>query len=98
MIHGSTYDLRVLGYTVIHQKSNNNEIFLESKVNVNGHQIGPVVLEDGVNLLSKWLLNPYAFRTLSAKNKNFIFSNINYRAFICDNNCEIESFIKNAYY
>ena len=55
MIHGSPYDLRVLGYTVIHQKSNNNEIFLESKVNINRHQIGPVVLEDGINLLSKWL-------------------------------------------
>ena len=55
MIHGSPYDLRVLGYTAIHQKSNNNEIFLESKVNINRHQIGPVVLEDGINLLSKWL-------------------------------------------
>ena len=36
----------------------NNEIFLEPKVNVNGHQIGRMLLREGVNPLSKWLLKP----------------------------------------
>ena len=31
----------------------NNEIFLEPKVNVNGHQIGRMLLREGVNPLSK---------------------------------------------
>ena len=34
------------------QRTNNNEILLEPKVNVTGHQISPMLLGNGVNLLS----------------------------------------------
>ena len=38
---------------------------------VNGHQIGPMLLADVADLLSRWILKPYVFNpTLSALEKN----------------------------
>ena len=38
---------------------------------VNGHQTGPMLLGDGADLLSKWILKPYVFNpTFSAEEKN----------------------------
>lgn len=48
----------MLRHTALYQRENNNETLLESIVNVNGHQIGPMLHGDGVNPLSKWLLKP----------------------------------------
>ena len=50
-------------------------MLLQLKVNVNGHQLDPILFEDGINLLSKWLVKLYIFGpTLSAQendlNKN----------------------------
>ena len=42
----------LLRHTALYQRANNNEILLESKGNVNGHQMGSVLLEDGVTSLS----------------------------------------------
>ena len=58
-------------HTVLYQRVRNNETLLEPKVNVNGHQIGQMLLGDGVNLLSKWLLKPCIFSpTVAAREKN----------------------------
>lgn len=44
---------RVLKHTALYQREKNNEILLEPGVNTNGHQIGQILLGDGVNLPSK---------------------------------------------
>ena len=62
---------RVFKHTVLYQRVRSNETLLEPKVNVNGHQIAQMLLGDGVNLLSKWLLKPYIFSaTVAAREKN----------------------------
>lgn len=48
-------------HAVLYQRVKNNEILLEPKVNVKGHQIGQMLLGDGENLLPKWLVKPYIF-------------------------------------
>ena len=68
---GNIHHSRVLRHTALSQRANNNGILLEPKANVNGHQIGPMLLGNGVNLLSKWILNQYIFRpTLTAQERN----------------------------
>ena len=57
-------------HAVLYQRVKNNEILLEPKVNVKGHQIGQMLLGDGENLLPKWLVKPYIFSpTLWAQEK-----------------------------
>ena len=48
---GSIHDLWVLRNCALYQRAKNNEILLEPKANVRGHQISPMLLGDGVNLL-----------------------------------------------
>ena len=50
--------MSVRRHTALYQRASNNEVMLKPKVNVNGYQIGPMLLGDGMNLLSKWLLKP----------------------------------------
>ena len=101
---------------------------LEPKVNVNGYQIGPMLLQigpmllqigivlycidslfsvkgpmllgDGVNLLSKWLLKPFIFSpTLSVQRKNLkknIFNKSSCGACIWDTKIEMERLSNNA--
>ena len=61
--------------TALYRRAKNIEMLLEPKVNINGHQLDPILFEDGINLLSKWLVKLYIFGpTLSAQendlNKN----------------------------
>ena len=50
--------MSVRRHTALYQRASNNEVMLKPKVNVNGYQIDPMLLGDGMNLLSKWLLKP----------------------------------------
>ena len=69
---GSIDDSRVVRHTALYQKANSSEILLESKVIENRHQLGTMLLEYGINSLSKLLLKPYIFSpTLSTQEKNF---------------------------
>lgn len=64
----SIHDSKVL---ILYQRVNNSVVLLEPKVNVNVHQVGPMLIEDRKILLSKWLPRPYIFNpTLSAQEKN----------------------------
>ena len=49
---GSMHNSRLLRHTALYQRAKNNEILLESKGNVNGHQMSRMLLEDGVTTLS----------------------------------------------
>ena len=69
---GGIHHLRVLRHTALYQRANNDEILLESKVNLNGTQMDPMFLRDVINPMSNWLLKPNVFSpTLSAQEKNF---------------------------
>lgn len=68
--------------TALYRRAKNIEMLLEPKVNVNGHQLDPILLEDGINVLSKWLVKLYIFGpTLSAQendlNKNLSSTRVN---------------------
>ena len=66
----SIHDSRVLRHTALYQGINNNEILLELKVN--RHEIGPMLLGDGVDSLLKWLSKLYIFsQSFSAQETNF---------------------------
>ena len=64
----SIHDSRVLRYTALYQGINNNEILLK----VNRHEIGPMLLGDGVDSLLKWLSKLHIFsQSFSAQETNF---------------------------
>ena len=42
---------------------------MELKVNVNGHQMGPMFFGDGMNLLSEWFLKPCTFSQTHSQHK-----------------------------
>ena len=97
----SIHDSWVLRHTAEYQKPS-NEVLLELKVNVSGHQMGRKLLRDGINSLSKWLLKPYIFSlslSFSPKEKleqKFIFSKSNCGGCICDTKIERDRLINNA--
>ena len=99
--------MSVRRHTALYQRASNNEVTLEPKVNVNGYQIGPMLLQigpmllgDGVNLISKWLLKPFIFSpTLSVQRKNLkknIFNKSSCGACIWDTKIEMERLSNNA--
>ena len=67
---GSIHDSRMLGHAALYQRANSNEVLLESKVNINRHQVGPMLVGSGINPLSKRLPEPYIFNpTVSARER-----------------------------
>lgn len=60
----------MLGHAALYQRANSNEVLLESKVNINRHQVGPMLVGSGINPLSKRLPEPYIFNpTVSARER-----------------------------